>query len=198
MKCRISKYCKLQNISRGTVYNWEKRGVISLETDKQGRVWVIDNSLNDEDNSTQKELSTVIYLRVGVYRSKSLLDDQEKRLIGYCQAKGYKVSKVVKEVSPITSQSTPTKLMNLLLDKSVDRVVVDTADKVSLFGCDIIEKLLDLNGRKLEVINQSSPLDPSEREKSVHHLILWSLSEMYGKRKAGSLMKEILGVINKK
>lgn len=159
-------------------------------------MWVIDEDLNSKPKP-QKELSTVIYTSVGDKEDQSLLDDQERRLVSYCLAKGYKVSRVVKEISPVISQKASTKLLDLLLDESVDRVVIDTADKVSLFGCDIVEKLLDLNGRKLEVVNQSSPLDPSEREKSVQSLILWGLGELYGKRKAGSLMKKILDVINK-
>lgn len=42
MKYRISEYCKVQKISRDTVYSWKEKGIISMETDKQGRVWVIE------------------------------------------------------------------------------------------------------------------------------------------------------------
>lgn len=42
MKYRISEYCKVQKISRGTVYSWKEKGIISMETDRQGRVWVIE------------------------------------------------------------------------------------------------------------------------------------------------------------
>lgn len=194
MKCRISKYCKLQGISRGTIYNWEKRGIISLETDKQGRVWVIDNDLPDEQGDKKDEY-VAIYLRVGSYREQSLFDDQEKLLIDYCISKGYKISRVVKEVAPIYSQSP--KLLDLLLDKSVDIIVTETSGNISLFRNTLIELLLDQQGRKIEIVNQSSTFSINERKKSVESLFLWGCEEIYGKRKAKEVMKDILAALDK-
>lgn len=194
MKYRISKYCKLQSISRGTVYNWEKRGIISLETDKQGRVWVIDNdSLNDQKE--EKDKCIVIYLKVGSYRKQSLFNDQEKRMTEYCNSRGYKISRVIKEVASIFSPSP--KLLDLLLDRTVDIIVTETSGNITLFGNTLIEKLLGQQGRKLEIVNQSSPFNVDERKKYIESLFQWGCEEIYGKRKAGEVMKDISAVLEK-
>ena len=47
------------------------------------------------------------------------------------------------------------KLESLLLDKSITRIVVEHSDRFSRFGMNYISKLLESEGRKIEVINQS-------------------------------------------
>ena len=74
MKYRISEYCKVQKISRGTVYSWKEKGIISMETDRQGRVWVIEEdpkklnptiaiyTRSEEKEELEKQYGAKIYL----------------------------------------------------------------------------------------------------------------------------------------
>ena len=72
MKYRISEYCKVQKISRGTVYSWKEKGIISMETDRQGRVWVI------EEDPKKLNPTVAIYTRS---EEKEELEKQKREII---------------------------------------------------------------------------------------------------------------------
>lgn len=153
MKYRISEYCKVQKISRGTVYSWKDKGIISMETDKQGRVWVI------EEDPKKLNPTVAIYVRSV---EKEELEKQRERLLLYCSAKGYIVSQVVEENIGIDTEETP-KLEELLLSSAIDIIVTEGKDRISLNSFSLISKLLDSAGRKIEITNLSSGLTAKEK-----------------------------------
>ena len=51
-----------------------------------------------EEESQPHSSKVAVYARVSSAENKSNLDSQAERLVGYCMAKGYQVSNVVKEV----------------------------------------------------------------------------------------------------
>lgn len=153
MKYRISEYCKVQKISRGTVYSWKEKGIISMETDKQGRVWVI------EEDPKKPNPTVAIYIRS---EEKEELEKQKERLLLYCSAKGYIVSQVVEENIGLDSEDTP-ELEKLLLSSAIDIIVTEGKDRISLSSFGLISKLLESAGRKIEVTNLSSGLTAKEK-----------------------------------
>lgn len=191
MKYRINTFAKIHRVTRRCVELWIKKGIVKSEVDEFKHRWII---VDDEEKLT-KEMDVIIYLRVNSKNDQILFDDQEKKLTDYCISKGYKISKVVKEVAPISSQ-TP-KLLDLLLDKTIDIIVTESQGNISLFGNTLIEKLLDQQGRKIEIVNQSSSFSVDERRKSIESLFQWGCEEIYGKRKAGEVMKDISAVLEK-
>lgn len=191
MKYRVNTFAKIHRVTRRCVELWIKKGIVKSEVDEFKHRWII---VDDEEKLT-KEMDVIIYLRVNSKNDQILFDDQEKKLTDYCISKGYKISKVVKEVAPISSQ-TP-KLLDLLLDKTIDIIVTESPGNISLFGNTLIEKLLDQQGRKIEIVNQSSSFSVDERRKSIESLFQWGCEEIYGKRKAGEVMKDISAVLEK-
>lgn len=47
------------------------------------------------------------------------------------------------------------KLEKILIDNSITHIVVEHKDRLARFGLNYIEKLLELNGRKLEIVNNT-------------------------------------------
>ena len=75
--------------------------------------------------------------------------------MNYCAARGYKVIKVVTEIGSGLNDKRP-KLESLLTDESVKMIVVEHSDRLARFGLNYINKLLELEGRKIEIINEQS------------------------------------------
>ena len=149
-KYRINDYCKVHQISRKTVYNWKDKGLISFQVDNHGKTWIVENdSTNEKEPEEIKELYTVIYVSIEPDEDPKLLEDQEKILTGYCKAKDYKVVNIIKEVSSNVSVKTPQKLLDILLNDSIDIIVVNSIDKINILRSDIIIKLLERLGKKL-------------------------------------------------
>ena len=160
MKYRISEYCKVQKISRGTVYSWKEKGIISMETDRQGRVWVI------EEDPKKLNPTIAIYTRS---EEKEELEKQKERLLLYCSAKGYIVNQVVEENIGLDSEDTP-ELEKLLLSSAIDIIVTEGKDRISLSSFGLISKLLESAGRKIEVTNLSSGLTAKEKTELIKKL----------------------------
>ena len=69
-----------------------------------------------------------------------------------CEARGYQVSQVVKEIASGVNDSRP-KLLGLLKDTSITLIVVEYRDRLTRFGFHYLETLLQAQGRMIEVVN---------------------------------------------
>ena len=149
MKYKISQYARMHNVTIRTVWNWIWRGEVKIERTPTNRILIV------EDSVVRTEKNIAVYARVSSSENKSNLESQKKRLLDYSAAKGYKVVKTVTEIGSGLNDRRQ-KLEALLVDKSIDIIVVEHSDRLARFGLNYINKLLELNGRKIEIINDSS------------------------------------------
>lgn len=185
MKLKISQYAKMQKVTYRTVWNWIKAGKLVTERTETGRVLIV----FDEN----KELNVAVYARVSSSEDKINLETQKDRLISYCNAKGYKVAKVVTEIGSGLNDKR-VKLEGILTDPSINLIVVEHKDRLARFGVNYIEKLLEMQNRKLEIINPIA----EERDDLIQDFISIITSfcaRIYGqrrsKRNTEKLIKEL-------
>ncbi len=110
------------------------------------------------------------------------LERQVVRLQDYCAAHGYQVQKVVKDIASGVNDSRP-KFLALLKDQRIRTVVVEHKDRATRFGFRYVQTLLELAGRRVEVVN----LAETNQEDLLADLtsILYSFTaRMYGQRRA--------------
>lgn len=186
MELKISEYAKINRVTSRTVWNWIKQGRIKTRYTDTGRVRVIVES--------DKEKQVAIYTRVSSTENKENLKSQTERLINYCNAKGYKVTKVVSEIGSGLNDQRP-KLEKLLCDNNIDIIVVEHKDRLARFGINYIQKLLKLNNREIEIINNIE----AEKEDLIQDFISVITSfcaRIYGqrrtKRKTEKLIQELI------
>jgi predicted site-specific integrase-resolvase len=120
----------------------------------------------------------------------SNLESQASRLVAYCSAKGWQISKIVKEVGSGVNDSRP-KLIELLQDESLTHIVVEHKDRLTRFGFNYIETFMSLQGRQLEIVN----LADNGKEDLMQDLvsIIYSFSaRMYGQRRAKRKTEKII------
>ena len=142
MKYKISEYAKLNHVTYRTVWNWIKEGKLETERSTTGRIQIV------VDEATEKTVA--IYARVSSSENKDTLDRQTQRLLDYCNAKGYRVQKIVKEIgSGLDDQRK--KLHSILSDRSINLIVVEHKDRFCRFGMNYTETLLEMDGRKIEL-----------------------------------------------
>ena len=103
-----------------------------------------------EPATVQESARVALYARVSSADQKEDLDRQMQRRKDYAAAHGYQVSKMVSELASGLHDKRP-KLMRLLTDGSVGVIVVEHRD----LGFDSIEHLMQMQGRRLEVIFKS-------------------------------------------
>src|SRR6266516_4943099 len=110
---KLSQYAKQQGISYRTALRWFRSGTIKGYQAPTGTIIVTEG----EKPSVHLEKVT-IYARVSTASQKANLERQAERLLQYCEARGYQVAQVVKEIASGVNDSRP-KLVGLLQDASI-------------------------------------------------------------------------------
>src|SRR5713101_8882900 len=171
---KLSQYAKQQGISYRTALRWFRDGTIQGYQAPSGTIIVT------EREPMQAVQKVAIYARVSSAEHRANLERQAERLTQYCTARGYQVAQVVKEIASGVNDSRP-KLLSLLKDTSITLLVVEHKDRLTRFGFRYIETLLELQGRKIEVVHVAE----NDKEDLLHDLasIVYAFcARLYGQR----------------
>lgn len=184
MKYKISQYAKKFNVTTRTVWNWIYAGKLHIERTDTNRVLIVD----DEDCDIKQHVA--IYARVSSSENKSNLETQKQRLLDYCAAKGYQVKRIVTETGSGLNDKRP-KLESLLTDYSIKIIVAEHTDRIARFGLNYINKLLEMQGRRLEIINSSND-DKKELIDDFVAIITSFCARIYGHRRSKRKTEKII------
>jgi putative resolvase len=147
---KLSAYARSLGVSYRTAWRGFKAGKVAGFQADTGTIIVTEPIVETVPATANQK--TVIYTRVSAAENKDNLEGQAKRLMDYCAAKGYQVAAVVKEIGSGVNDTRP-KLVKLLTDPTVGQIVVEHKDRLTRFGYNYIEQLLEMQGRTIEVIN---------------------------------------------
>ena len=142
---KLSQYAKQQGISYRTALRWWQAGQMKGYQAPTGTIIVA------EVEPVLKSQKVAIYARVSSAEHRTNLERQAERLLHYCEARGYQVWQVIKEIASGVNDSRP-KLLSLLKDTSNTLIVVEHRDRLTRFGFHSIETLLETQGRKIAVV----------------------------------------------
>ena len=180
---------------------WAKKNSLTYrrawELFKQGKIpnarKIISGSVVVDDEAPKCEMKIAVYARVSSSENRDNLERQAERLVSYCNANGWKVEKVIKEVGSGLNDNRK-QLEKLLMDKSITMIVVEHSDRFSRFGMNYIQKLLECQGRKIEIVNKKIS-DRDDLMQDFVSIITSFTARLYGqrrtKRKTEQLIKEL-------
>jgi len=189
MKYKISQYAKKYNVTVRTVWNWIKNNKISIERTSTQRILIVENE-NKQIND-----SVAIYARVSSSENKDNLTRQRERLENYCAAKGYKVLRVVEEVGSGLNDNRK-KLESLLVDETIKKIVVEHSDRFSRFGMNYINKLMKMQGREIEIINEQNN-NRDDLMQDFVSIITSFCARLYGQRRNKRRTEKIIEELSK-
>ena len=131
---KLSDYAKKLGVSYRTAWNHYKAGLLPNARQLPTGVIIVD------EESFVIQQRTAVYARVSSSENKSNLLSQSKRVQDFCAARGWVVSKVVEECGSGLNDNRK-KLEQLLLDKTITRIVVEHKDRLTRFGFNYIKNL---------------------------------------------------------
>lgn len=178
---KLSQYAKKYGITYRTAFRWWQNGQIKGFQKPSGTIIVTEG---EEEAPVARAVAAmvVVYARVSSQNQKESLDRQVARLEDYCAAKGYQISRIVKEIASGVNDNR-RKFLALLADPKVTTIVVEHKDRATRFGFRYLETLLALQGRSIEVVN----LAENNREDLLQDLssIVYAVcARLYGQRRA--------------
>jgi putative resolvase len=183
---KLSQYAKKVGVTYRTAFQWWKDGQIKGYQMPSGTIVITE----EEGTHPSHAQRVVIYARVSSHKQAPDLDRQVQRLLDYCAAKGYQVARSVKEIGSGLNDNRP-KFLALLQDQSITTIVVEHKDCATRFGFRFLETFLQMQGRRLEVVN----LAETSREDLLADLssVIYSIcAKLYGQRRAKTKAEAIL------
>lgn len=183
---KLSDYAKQMGVRYETAWRWFRDGKIQGQRIGPRTIIITEG----QTPPAEKPQRVAIYARVSSAENKPNLDSQAERLVAYCAAKGYQVSRVVKEIGSGVNDARP-KLLALLEDQSIGLIVVEHKDRATRFGFRYLDTLLRSQGRAIEVVN----LAENGQEDLLADLtaILYSFTaRLYGQRRAKRKAESII------
>jgi len=134
--------------------------------------------------------AVAIYCRVSSSQNKSNLDSQCDRMTQYCVARGYHIVRTVKEVGSGVNDQRKM-FLSLLRDTDVQIVVVEHRDRATRFGFNYIQTLLELENRRIEVVNEAEN-DKDELMQDLIAIITSFVARYYGQRRSKRKTEKII------
>lgn len=182
---KLSTYAKTKGISYQTAWKMWRRGELNASQLPSGTIIV-------EPVLTKKH-GVAIYARVSSTENKSNLDSQAERLVKYCEAKGYQIISITKEIGSGINDNRK-KLIKLLNDDSYGLIVVEHKDRLTRIGFNYLQVLLEKQGKSIEVVNLATE-EIEDLMTDFISIITSFCARIYGlrrsKRKTENIIKEL-------
>lgn len=194
----LKEASKFLNISTMTLHYWSKKGLIKFHTLPNGyRKYSEEHlleALKIEKPKQEIIRKNIVYCRVSTYLQKDNLERQKQRLFDYCACNGIIVSDYFEDIASGMNFNRINfkKLINMILNKEVDNIVIEYKDRLLRFGFDLIQHICSYCNTKIIIINTSETGDyrkeiTNDMIAIIHHFCM----KLYGSRKSKMKVKEI-------
>jgi excisionase family DNA binding protein len=197
-KLSISEAAKLKGVSISTLRRWESEGKIMAERTANGhRRYDLSQLMG-----VKSELSfTVGYARVSSNDQKEDLSRQVEVLELFSASNGWQVE-IIKDLGSGLNYSKKglKRLINLITDGKVERLIITHKDRLLRFGSELIFSLCEIFGTEVVIINRTE--DSSFEEdlaQDVLEIITVFSARLYGSRshKNKKLVEELKDVASR-
>jgi predicted site-specific integrase-resolvase len=155
---KVGQAARILGVSVQTLRRWEERGQLLPERRSDGgtRYYDLEKLLNLKDIETDL---TIAYARASAPEDSDLFKQQVQELESYCQKKGWHYEIIRDKGSGVDhTKMGLRKLLNLIIDKKVKRLVITHKDRLLRIGAELVFALCA--ARKIEVVilnNQEQP-----------------------------------------
>lgn len=183
---KLSKWAELNSVTYRTAWEHFRTGKIP------GAYKLVTGTVvvPDKPNETHSQC-TVVYARVSSSENKKNLITQADRVSSFCSAKGWTVNNVVMECASGLNDTRP-KLMAVLKEEKVSRIVVEHKDRLTRFGFNYIKLLW---GGEIVVINEVVE-DEHDLMQDFVSLVTSFTARLYGRRRSKRATEKLIKELN--
>lgn len=159
-------------ITRTTLSRWVKNGVIKHTMSPTGR-YIYSDLINKHELKTIEPKLNVIYSRVSTSNQKDNLNRQIERLRLFCSSKGIVVDEIIKDIASALNynRSGYRKLVNLIINKKVDNVIIEYKDRLLRIGFEDFKYLCDSFGTNIVVVDNCIDTDKDKNKEITEDLV---------------------------
>ena len=192
----IGKFAKMVGVTTTTLRRMHLRGdFIPYHITKSGtRYYSMEQLKEFSSGPLVSEKIVIGYCRVSTLAQKDDLETQVQNVKSYMYAKGYKFEIITDIGSGINYKKKGLlELINKINNHEVSIVVVLYKDRLIRFGFDLLNYLCEINGVKIEIIDNTEYSKEQELTDDLIQIITVFANRLYGQRskKTKRLIDEI-------
>ena len=201
----IGQAAKVLGVTVQTMRNWDKKGLLKPDELTRGgdRRYKLETLKNINKNIiyNSDNLKTIAYARVSSSDQKDDLVRQVQVLELYCTKAGFNYE-VIQDLGSGMNyyKKGLTKLLNLILDGQVKRLVLTHKDRLLRFGAELVFAICEAKNVEVIIINKGDENIKYEEElaKDVLEIITIFSARLYGSRskKNKKIIEDMQEVIN--
>lgn len=202
---KAKEVLKILGITRQTLYNYLKRGKVSIKAKYNKNFYEYDDDsvyalIGQKQIKNDRKI--VSYSRVSTQNQKEQLKEQTIRIYDSCISRGLTLNKQYEEIKSVMSGDRPKlqELIREVITGNIELVVIENKDRLVRFGFDILEQIFKYYNTKILVLNDSLENKTYEQELTddlifiIHYFTMKSYSH---RRKLNKIRKELEKSINK-
>lgn len=198
----IGEAAKVLGVTTTTLRNWDKNGLLHPDEHTRGgnRRYKLESlkNVNPDVRYKSDDLKTIAYARVSSHDQKEDLIRQVSVLEAYCAKHGFEYE-VIQDLGSGMNyyKKGLTKLLNLILDGQVKRLVLTHKDRLLRFGAELVFAICESKEVEVIIINKGEENVKFEEElaKDVLEIITVFSARLYGSR--SNKNKKLLEDVNK-
>lgn len=201
----IGQASQLLGVTIQTIRNWDKQGLLKPDDITKGgqRRYKLETlkNINKNIKFNTDNLKTIAYARVSSHDQKDDLIRQVQVLELYCAKAGFNYE-VIQDLGSGMNyyKKGLTKLLNLILDGKVKRLVLTHKDRLLRFGTELVFAICEAKEAEVIIINKGNENIKFEEElaKDVLEIITVFSARLYGSRskKNKKLLDDMQEVVN--
>lgn len=181
---KLSTWAKKQGLCYRTAWNYYKDGLLNGYQLPTGTIIIEEKDIKSDN------VRAIIYGRVSSSENKNNLDSQIERLKNYSIARGYNIINIIREIGSGVNDKRK-KLNDILTRNDYDVIVVEHKDRLTRFGYNYIELLLNKNNIRIDVINIAED-DKTDLIQDLISIITSFTARYYGNRRAKRKTEKII------
>lgn len=181
----IGEAANLLGVSTQTLRRWEKKGDISPKERTKGNQRRYDISQLRPNLSRKPDtLVSIGYARTSSHDQKDDLNRQIEMLEMFCSANGWSYEIISDLGSGMNyNKRGLKKLLNLIMEKKIDRLILTHKDRLLRFGAELIFSLCEAQNIEVVLINKGDqPSFEEELAQDVLEIITVFSARLYGSR----------------
>ncbi|MBS9782726.1 MAG: IS607 family transposase [Arcobacter sp.] len=193
----IGQASKTLGVTIQTLRNWDKKGLLKPDELTKGgeRRYKLESlkKINRNITFNKDELKTIAYARVSSHDQKDDLVRQVQILELYCSKQGFKYE-VIQDLGSGMNyyKKGLTKLLNLILEGEVKRLVLTHKDRLLRFGAELVFSICEAKEVEVIIINKGEENVKFFASQSSHHS---SSADDSLRREEEELAKDVLEII---
>lgn len=189
---KLADWARQEGIDYKTAYRWFQAGILPLpSTQLPTGTILVHPPLPKNPEVTKK---AALYARVSSHDQKEDLQRQLARLVEYATNNSFNVVETASEIGSAFNGNRK-KLLGLLKNKDIDVIIVEHKDRLSRFGVEYIQALLETSGRKIVIVEDSEVT--SDLVQDMIDVLTSFCARLYGKRSAKNKAKKVMKDLQK-